>query len=41
MKERKLAAREFADHLAKSRWLRIQSVKPVFAMTLTVGVLTA
>jgi hypothetical protein len=35
-KERRLAASEFADQVAKSRWLRIQCVNHVFALTLTV-----
>jgi hypothetical protein len=34
-KERRLAASEFADQVAKSRWLRIQYVNQVFALTLT------
>jgi hypothetical protein len=34
-KGRRLAAGEFADRVAKSRWLRIQSVNRVFALTLT------
>ena len=34
-KGRRPAAREFADQVAKSRWLRIQSVNHVFALTLT------
>jgi len=34
-KERRLAAWEFADQVAKSRWLRIQPVKHVFPLTFT------
>jgi hypothetical protein len=30
---------EFADQMAKSRWLRIQSVNHVFALTLTLNML--
>src|ERR1700716_792923 len=37
-KERRLDAREFADQVAKSRWLRIQRVNHVFALTLTIKV---
>jgi hypothetical protein len=33
-KERRLAASEVADQVAKSRWLRIQCVNHVFALTL-------
>jgi len=33
----KTGRREFADQVAKSRWLRIQSVSHVFALTLTFG----
>jgi hypothetical protein len=35
-KERRLAASEIADQVAKSRWLRIQCVNHVFALTLTI-----
>jgi hypothetical protein len=34
-RERRLAALEIADQVAKSRWLRIQCVNHVFALTLT------
>jgi hypothetical protein len=34
-KERRLAASEFADQVAKSPWLRIQCVNQVFALALT------
>ena len=35
-KERRLAAREFGDQVAKPRRLRIQCVNHVFALTFTV-----